>query len=88
MEPRYFHDCIHCSYLGTWWRSTNNQYYDLYMCPPRADYYLRGPCLIARQSNEDSDYYSFGMESWDSIPKGLMAPLQEAYYRAKVLEYI
>ena len=89
MDPRYEHDCSMCTYLGTWWRSLNNKYYDLYLCPPRVPSSGLGPCLIARSSDEGSDYLSFSLLSNDAtLPKGIPEPLRESYYRARVLELI
>lgn len=86
-NPRYHHDCEHCTYLGTWWRASLNTYYDLYVCPPRSDWY-RGPCLLARFSDTPDDYYSHGLPNWEDKPSFLLPPLQEAFYRARVLEYL
>jgi hypothetical protein len=87
-NPMYTHDCGFCTYLGTWWRASTNHYYDLYICPPRNMDSGLGPCLIARYDNEGGDYYSSSLNSWEETPQGLIPQLQEAYYRARVLELV
>jgi hypothetical protein len=72
--PRYEHDCSDCVYLGQFNK------YDLYFCP-------REPTIIARYSNEGSEYTSgivFGITS-DEVRPGEAHPLRECLIRALMI---
>lgn len=79
-KPRFIHDCEECVFLGTYRGKAfeeaveEEQDYDLYWCPQSGH-----PTLLARASDEVSDYWS-GMVSGAT---GTVLPLAEAYKRAK-----
>ena len=67
ITPRYDHDCDSCVFLGS------HRLHDLYFCPQHGI-----PTIIARFSDEPSDYYS-GM----SFGKNkIIEPLFAAYRKA------
>jgi hypothetical protein len=78
-KPKFKHDCDYCKFLG------NFNGADLYFC----DKIKQIPTVLARFSNEPSDYKSGLIFAKMSIKKGLFDDhLAQAYMRAKSINLL
>jgi hypothetical protein len=76
LPPRHEHDCDRCVFLG------QHEEFDLYVCPGE-------PTLLARRSDEGSDYWSGSVRSADveryTEAGGGMGALAEARRRVQLI---